>query len=236
MKALKILIATFLLAVTLTASEKIEKIELNYKEQQEMLTFLKNKIKSEDYSSVFELGLVYEDGIVNRNNKKTPDLNEATRLYILAYEKGDYRSIFKLVPQLLKKKEYKEALKITQKAIDMSMNKRSLLISAVTLHSTMTIDYYNKDKGRFIDALYNISLVSNKELEKVPTLKFIKASIMNVVGDTKLAEKLLNEACFASNAPDKLKRLCFDTNNFEIVKNDVQNSIHKCSSCNIFPQ
>jgi TPR repeat protein len=65
---------------------------LSYSEQQEMLRFLNEKIDKKDYSSAFELGLVYEDGIVDVDNNKVPNLEKATKYFILAYDKGDYRS------------------------------------------------------------------------------------------------------------------------------------------------
>jgi hypothetical protein len=146
---------------------------------------------------------------------------------------GSFQSVFKLVPLLIKKNELKEALKITQKGIDFSSRNRSLLISLVSLYSTLTIDYFGGDNEKFMDALYNISLVTKDELNKTPTLKFIQANIMNVVGDKAEAERKLNEACFSKNAPDKLKKICFNTDNFLIAKEDVEKSIDDCTTCSL---
>lgn len=207
--------------------------QLNYTEQQAMIKFMNEEIAKKNFSMIYELGLVYEDGILDINNKKHSDMKKATKYFIEAYDKGDYRSIFKLVPLLIKENELNEAISIVQKGIDFSSEKRSLLISLVSLYATLTIDYFGGDNEKFMDALYNISFVTNEELNKTPTLKFIKANIMNIVGDKEEAEKMLNEACFSKNAPDDLKKICFDTNNFLIAKEDVEKSIDDCSSCTL---
>lgn len=228
---MKRIILLFTIFFSLFCYANNEQKQLTYSEQQEMLRYLNEKIKNNEFNNIFELGLVYEDGIIDANNKKIPDIKKATEYYILAFDKGDYRSVFKLVPMLIQKKEYEEALKTIQKGIDFSSEKRSMLISLVSLGSTLTMDYFGNDNEKLMDALYNISLVSKEELNNTPTLKFIKANLMNVVGDKIEAEKILNEACFSPNAPNELKKICFNTDNFLIAKDDVEKSIDECTSC-----
>lgn len=231
---MKILLLTLGLAIALFANPvKFKEVEqLTYSEQQEMMRFLNQKIRDKDYTSVFELGLVYENGVINPSGKITKKPDEATKYFIMAYEHGDYRSIFKIIPMLIEKKQYKKIWEITQTAIDNSAKNRSLLISAVTIYATTVMDF-STNREDFVNALYNISFVSNKELAEVPTLKFIKANLTNMLGDAKIAEQLLNEACNAKNAPTELKQMCFNTNNFLVAKDDVKKSIDECVSCSL---
>lgn len=235
---MKIILITIGLALALFANAVpnqngagVEK--LNYSQQQEMLRFLKQKINNKDYTSAFELGLVYENGLIDPSGKVTKYPEKAKKFYILAYDKGDYRSIFKIIPLLVEKKKFDKVLEITQTAIDNSTNNRSLLISATSIYATTVMDNFLKDRDKLVNALFNVSLVTDKELNKVPTLKFIKANLMNMVGDTKVAERLLNEACFSKNTPEDLKKICMDTNNFLIAKDDVKKSIDECVTCSL---
>lgn len=200
--------------------------------QQEAIMFLESKIKQDDYSSALELGLIYEDGILDIKGKKTPDIEKATFYYIMAYEHKDYRSVFKLVPLLAKKKKYAQSLEILQKAIDESES-LSMKISAISIYGTIALDNFPNNNDILIDALTNISLIPQKELDKVPTLIFIQANLVNIVGDKKYAELLLNKACFSKNAPIQLKNLCFNSDNLIVVKDENVKSIDSCTSCQL---
>jgi hypothetical protein len=200
--------------------------------QKEAIAFLESKIKSNDYSSVFELGLIYEDGIFNSNGVKVPDLQTATKYYIMAFENKDYRSVFKLVPQLMAKQEYLQSLKILQEAFNNSTNS-SMKISAASIYATIAIDYFQANHDILIDALINIRSIPKEHKDKTPTLRFIEANLENVVGDASKAERLLNEACLSPNAPEGLKQICFDDSNFLIVKNDEVKTIDDCNTCKL---
>lgn len=217
-------------------SQKIDEKPLDFIEQKQLIETLENQLKEKKYNHAYELGLIYEDGILDENNKKNPNMRKAIEYFILGYKKKDYRTTFKIVPLLLQKGETLKALEIVQEAIENTRKNRSLLISLVTIYSSMVLDYFPFDKNKFVDALYNISMISKAELNEIPTLKFIQANLMNVVGDRKRANQILNEACNASNTPDDLKKICFDTNNFLIAKDEVEKSIDECTTCNLYDE
>jgi TPR repeat protein len=207
---------------------------LTFIEQKQLIDTLESQIKENKYTNAYELALIYEDGVIDVNNKKTPNMRKAVEYFILGYKHKDYRTAFKLVPLLLKKGETNKALEIVQEAINNTRKKRSLLTSLVTIHASMVLDYFPFDSNKFVDALYNISMLNKKELNETPTLKFIQANLMNVIGDRKKAEQILNEACNASNAPEGLKKICFNTENFLIAKDGVEKSIDECTTCDLY--
>lgn len=207
--------------------------ELNHQEQQQMIEFLKKNINNKNRSTAFEIGLVYEDGIIGEDGVKTQDKETAIRYFIKAFEMKDYRVVFKLVTYLLEEKQKEKALEIIQEAINNTSNKRSLLIGLVSLYATVGIDYFPGNSEVFMDALVNLSKITNKELDETPTLKFLKANIMNVVGDRNKAEILLNQACFASNTPIELRKICMNPDNFLIASDDVKKSIDDCDTCTL---
>ena len=206
--------------------------ELNYAQQKELIQFLESSIKKGDNNRVFELGLIYEDGILDSNNKKKPNMELATKYFISAFEHKDYRSVFKLIVLLKEKKEFKKALELLDEVIKNSPP-GSLRISTVTTYGTFALDYFSKDKDVLIDALYNFQYLTNEDLNNVPTSKFVKAMLMANVGNVQEGEQLLNDACFSPKAPKELKDKCFNATNFEIVKSDVKKSISEPCCTNI---
>jgi len=203
--------------------------------QQEAIRFLENKINGKDYSSVLELGLLYEDGIIQDNGEKIPDLKKATEYYIMAFKKKDYRSVFKLVPMLLEKKEYLRTLQMLQEAID-NTNSMSMRVSAISIYSTLALDAFQANNDILVDALINIKNLPKGQVDQVPTLKFIMANLENLVGDKVQAELMLNEACNDEKAPDELKKICFNPDNFILVKDENVKSIEECTTCNLLKQ
>lgn len=223
----KILISILFITYSMFAQE-----ELNYAQQKELIQFLESSIKKGDNNRAFELGLIYEDGILDSNNKKKPNIELATKYFITAFESKDYRSVFKLIVLLKDKKEYKKVLELLDEVIKNSPS-GSMKLSTITTYGTFALDYFPKDKDILIDALYNFSYLSKEELENVPTTKFVKAILMGEVGNVKEGEQLLNEACFSPKAPKELKDKCFNAANFEIVKTDVKKSITEPCCTNI---
>ncbi len=222
----KVLLALVLLSGILFAKQ------LTQAEQKELIQTLKTQLQGTDKSQALPLGLLYEDGIINSENKKVPDMDEATKYFVMAYENKDYRSVFKLSIMLIEKKEYKEALKILQTAISKSKS-RSLIMGAVTTYGNLAMDYFPNDKDVLMDAVFNFDAVTKKEIDNVPTSKFTKALLLGAIGNTQQGEVLLNEACFSKKAPEGLKRHCFNPDNFQISKNDVEKSIDDCTTCNL---
>jgi len=211
---MKKIVLSIMSALVLFANEG----NLNYTEQKELLQTLESQNKKDQSKGAYELGLLYEDGILNSKNVKVPDMEKATRYYIMAFENKDYRCTYKIVNLLLEKKEYKKALEILQKVIQDAPQNRSLLISTVTTYGTIVLDYLPNDKNLVADALYNFTYLTKDELNKVATSKFIKAVLLANMGNISEGEKLLNEACYSPNAPKELKDKCFDKNNFDLVK------------------
>jgi tetratricopeptide (TPR) repeat protein len=210
--------------------------ELNVMDQKEMIFILENQVKNDPGKGSYELGLVYEDGILNSKNEKIPDMQKATKYYIMAFENKDYRSTYKIINLLLEKAEYKEAIKTLQKVIVDSTQNRSLLISSITIYGTIVLDHLANERDTVIDALYNYSYLSKQELDEVATAKFIKAALLATIGNIEEGEKLLNEACYSIDAPKELVDKCFDKNNFDLEegKNDKKSINEPC--CNILEQ
>jgi tetratricopeptide (TPR) repeat protein len=210
--------------------------ELNVMDQKEMIFILENQVKNDPGKGSYELGLVYEDGILNSKNEKIPDMQKATKYYIMAFENKDYRSTYKIINLLLEKAEYKEAIKTLQKLITDSTQNRSLLISSITIYGTIVLDHLANERDTVIDALYNYSYLSKQELDEVATAKFIKAALLATIGNIEEGEKLLNEACYSVDAPKELVDKCFDKNNFDLEegKNDKKSINEPC--CNILEQ
>jgi tetratricopeptide (TPR) repeat protein len=210
--------------------------ELNVMDQKEMIFILENQVKNDPGKGSYELGLVYEDGILNSKNEKIPDIQKATKYYIMAFENKDYRSTYKIINLLLEKEEYKEAIKTLQKLITDSTQNRSLLISSITIYGTIVLDHLANERDTVIDALYNYSYLSKQELDEVATAKFIKAALLATIGNIEEGEKLLNEACYSVDAPKELVDKCFDKNNFDLEegKNDKKSINEPC--CNILEQ
>lgn len=212
---------TFLFSEVLTQSE-----------QKELIDSLKSEIGSGVEGRAFPLGLIYEDGIIDYRGKKTPNIQLADKYFIMAYDQKDYRSVFKLTVFLIKKKQYKEALKILKVAIHNSKS-RKVVMGAVTTYGTLVMDYLPREKEALINSVSNFSVINNYELDNVPTAKFTKALLLAAIGNTQKAEVLLNEACFSPKAPEGLKRHCFNPDNFIISKDDVEKSIEECATCNL---
>ena len=211
--------------------------ELNLMEQKELISILENQVKNNPSMGAYELGLLYEDGILNTKNEKVSDKQKAIKYFIQAFENKDYRSTYKIVSLLLEKEEFKEAIKTLQKVINDSKQNRSMLISTITTYGTIVLDYLANDRDIVVDALYNFSYFTNEELDDVATAKFVKASLLGTLGNIQEGEKLLNEACYSPKAPKELKDKCFDSNNFDLVKevkNDKKSVDEPC--CNILEQ
>lgn len=209
----------FLLCVSVVFAKEQE--QLNSMDQKELIMLLENQVKTNPKNGAYELGLIYEDGILNSKNEKVPNMDKAIKYFIKAFEAKDYRSTFKIVTLLVQKKEYKEAINTLKKVIDDSPQNRSLLIGSVTIYGTIVLDNLANEKDIVVDALYNYSNITQEELEEVPTAKFIKAALLSTVGNISEGEKLLNEACYSPKAPEELKEKCFDKNNFDFVKEDT---------------
>lgn len=229
---IKLFIALCLILNLLIAEE-----QLNMMDQKEMIFILENQVKKDPSKGAYELGLIYEDGIINSKNEKIPDMEKATEYFIKAFESKDYRSTYKIVTLLLQKNEYKESINTLKKVINDSSQNRSLLIGSITTYGTIVLDHLANERDIVVDALYNYTLLSKEELEEVPTAKFIKAALLATIGNIQEGEKLLNEACFSPKAPKELKDKCFDKNNFDIVKEEknVKKSITE-PCCNILEQ
>lgn len=227
MKRIIVGIIGLLLCLNLYAQQKKE--ELTYNEQKELISMLEKQDKA-----LFELGLIYEDGIIDVNNKKTPNIEKAKEYYIKAYNNKDYRAVFKLTGFLLEKKQPKKALEILENAIKYS-NNPSLKTGAVTTYGTIALDYFSDNKDIIIDAIYNYNQLTKKALDDTPTSKFVKASLLATAGNVVLGEKLLNEACYSPKAPKELKQKCFDPKNFDLVKEDVKKSIDE-PCCTVLEQ